>query len=371
MKIRKIAAFGVAAGLLTGLVAVATPASADPVTSGYAAVGSDTLQDSMNALVNGSSVTGASVRVAANGVALGSFDAFGSAKIRTKTSGGFFTRPGGSGAGVNALRASITGNALNGETLTGQVDIARSSSGPGTNANANGLLVYVPYGRDAVAYAYKVPASDTATAAALASLTTAQLTALYSAGSPTDLGTGHAITPRLPQINSGTRAFFLGAIGVATPGAAVPANDNTAAGPQENTGNQISDYQIIPFSAGSWIAQTDGAAPNTIAADADLNLGSPNGTVPFTGSGSTIAPNATFYNNATFGRDIYLVVEYARVNPSSPTYDAALAKLVDSTQGTNSLVSFVTTPNQPGAVKAKFGFRPPSTTTPIRAYATL
>ena len=370
MKVRKIASIGIATGLLAGLVAVATPASADPVTGGYAAVGSDTLQDSMNALVNGTSVTGANVRVSANGVSLGSFDAFGGAKIRTKNSGGYFTRPGGSGAGISALLASMNGTPLNGETLTGQVDIARSSAGPAT-PNVNGVLLFVPFARDAVEYAYRVPASDPTCAAALSALTKAQLTALYSAATPdTTLCSGHAITPRLPQSASGTRKFFTGAIGVSntTPGAAVPSGDNATTGPQENTGGQINDYQIIPFSAASWIAQSNNAAPNTIAADTDLKLGAVNGNVAYTGTGSNLVAAPAAYSDTTFGRDTYLVVEYARVNSADPKYDPQLATLVDSTKGNNSLVSFATAlPGQPGSAKAKFGFLAPSTTAVQRA----
>ncbi|HEY0119164.1 MAG TPA: hypothetical protein VGC04_10315 [Cellulomonas sp.] len=367
MKIRKIAALGVAAGVISGLVATAVPASADPVTGGYAAVGSDTLQDSMNALVNGTSVTGATVRVSANGVSLGSFDAFGSAKIRTKSTGGFFTRPGGSGAGISALLSSISGTPLNGETMTGQVDIARSSSGPSV-VDVNGPIVFVPFARDAVSYAYQVPASDTACAAALANLTAAQLTAIYNATSPNTTLCSSPITPRLPQSASGTRKFFLKAINVTTVGTAVPTGDNQPTGPQENTGGQISDYQIIPFSAGSWIAQSDGAAPNTISAFPTLKLGAVNGQLAYSGTGTNLAPVAAAYNDTTFGRDTYLVVEYARVNPSDPKYDASLATLVDPTKGTNSLTSFNTAlAGQPGAVKVKFGFLAPSTTTPTRA----
>lgn len=367
MKVRKLASVGIATGLLAGLVAVATPASADPVTGGYAIVGSDTLQDSMNALVNGTSVTGANVRVAANGVNLGSFDAFGGAKIRTKVTGGYFTRPGGSGAGVNALLASINGTPLNGESLTGQVDIARSSSGPAA-VNVNGAIVYVPFARDAVAYAYQVPATDTACATALSSLTAAQLTAIYNAATPNTTLCSTAITPRLPQSNSGTRKFFLKALGVTTVGAAVPATDNQPTGQQENTGGQISDYQIIPFSAASWIAQSNGAAPNTIGAFPTLKLGAVNGQLAYSGTGSNLSPVAAAYSDTTFGRDTYLVVEYARVNSADPKYDPALATLVDPSKGANSLVSFVTAlAGQPGAVKAKFGFMAPSTTTPTRA----
>lgn len=376
MNIRKITSFGVLAGLLAAGVAVATPASADPVTGGYALVGSDTLQDSANALVNGSSVTGVGVRVTANGIALGSFDAFGSALIRTKNTGGFFTRPGGSGAGISALRASAGAYPLNGETLTGQVDIARSSSGPGSNANANGVLLYVPYARDAVSYAFQVPAADTACITALSALTTSDLTGLYGAASGnTTLCPGHTIVPRLPQINSGTRSFFLGAISVSPVGGAVPANDNTVNGPQENTGGQISDYQLIPFSSASWVAQSNNAAPNTIAAFPNLKLGAVNGIPSFTGSGTNLVPNGPAYDSTVFGRDTYLVVEYARVSQGDPKYDAKLATLINSAGGLNSLVSFPTTPtippNQPGAVKAKFGFRPPSTTATQRAFANL
>jgi hypothetical protein len=383
MKIRKIAALGVAAGVLSGLVATAVPASADPVTGGYAAVGSDTLQDSMNALVNGTSVTGAAVRVTANGISLGSFDAFGGPMIRTKNSGGFFARPGGSGAGVSALRASaghyplsVTANGVTTQyAVNDQVDIARSSSGPGTNANANGLLVYVPFARDAVAYAYKVPATDTACAAILSNLTTAQITALYQATTPsTTLCPGQTITPRLPQVNSGTRSFFTGKVGIdnINPPAAIPAGDNLATGPQENTGGQISNYQIIPFSAASWIAQNNGAAPNTIASDADLHLGSIDGNAFYTVNGdSSLSPAQTAYNGY-FGRDTYLVVEYARVNPSDPKYDADLANLVDSTKGNGSLTSFSTLlKTNPGSVKMKFGFLAPSTTAVQRAFAAL
>ena len=72
------------------------------------------------------------------------------------------SRPSGSGQGLNALSASITGNAWSGTTalpqkkITGQVDIARSSSGWGNFADStNGKLAYIPFARDAVGFAYK------------------------------------------------------------------------------------------------------------------------------------------------------------------------------------------------------------------------
>jgi len=361
--LRKIAVLGVTAGLMATGVLMTTPASADPVSSGFAAVGSDTLDASMNALANGTTASGASVRVAAAGSYFGSFDAFPTgSKIQTKPFGAYFVRPSGSGQGRDALRASITGNLWNGVSISGQVDIARSSSGPGGNANANGLLAYVPYARDAVSYAYK--AQDAAAAAVLAELSQAQLNSIYSAAAPTVIS-GITINPRLPQSGSGTRSFFLGAIGVTTPGAAVPAADNTANGPAENDATVLGTNEIIPFSVANWVAQSNNVAPNTIGSTGVLLGSSIPGTAPFTGSGSSLVPNAPFYANTTFGRDTYLIVEYARINSASATYDANLASLVTQ------LTSYGTLPSTPGAVKTKFGFRAPSSTTVIRAYATL
>lgn len=281
--LRKIAVLGVTAGLMATGVLMTTPASADPVSSGFAAVGSDTLDASMNALANGTTASGASVRVAAAGSYFGSFDAFPTgSKIQTKPFGAYFVRPSGSSQGRDALRASITGNLWNGVGISGQVDIARSSSGPGGNANANGLLAYVPYARDAVSYAYK--AEDAAAAAVLAELSQAQLNSIYSAAAPTVIN-GITINPRLPQSGSGTRSFFLGAIGVTTPGAAVPAADNTANGPAENDATVLGTNEIIPFSVANWVAQSNNVAPNTIGSTGVLLGSSIPGTAPFTGSG--------------------------------------------------------------------------------------
>jgi hypothetical protein len=360
--LKKFAVLGVTASLLAGGAMLAGPASAEPVSGSYAAVGSDTLEASMNALANGTTASGSTVRVGTGGNTFGNFDAFPTgARIQTKTAGPYFVRPSGSGNGVTSLRASITGNAWNGTTITGQVDIARSSSGAGTNANVNGLLAYVPYARDAVSYAYK--AADSAAAAVLSNLTAAQLTAIYSAATPTDIG-GITINPRLPQSGSGTRSFFLGAIAVSTPGAAVPAADNTTTGPAENDATVLGVNQIIPFSVANWIAQSNSIAVNTIGATG-VQLGSPTPGAPaFTGTGTNLVPSAAFYAT-TFGRDTYLVVEYARINSASATYDAGLATLVTS------LTSYGALPSTPGGVKTKFGFRAPSSTTVIRAFVTL
>lgn len=374
--LRKIAVLGVTVGLMAGGAMLAGPASADPVAPGYAATGSDTIQDVMNALTNGTTVTGSTVRVIAAGNYVGNFDAFGSSMIQTKATGPYFVRPAGSGNGVKSLSRSIDGAAWNGVTITGQVDIARSSSNWGSNASSSGQLAYVPFARDGVAYAYK--AANAADAAVLANLTTAQLHDLYTAsavGAATTVG-GVTITPRIPQSGSGTRSFFLGAISVASLGGAVNDTGNTT---PENDGSVLNVNEIIPFSTASWVAQKNGAAPSTFTGTTGVGLGSPTGVAPYspypTPGSADVAPltsSSTYFANATWGRDTYLVVQYSRINPSDPNYDVNLANLVDPTRsGSLTYWGNAALKTTVGAVKARFGFQQASTTTLTRAYATL
>ena len=375
MRIKKPLALGLVSGIALTTFAVAAPAFADPVAGGYAAVGSDTLQDSMNALTNGTKVTGTTVRIkAASGAAVGNFDAFGSATIQTKSTGPFFTRPSGSGDGVSALIASIKGatGSFKGTVITDQVDIARTSSGPGSNANSAGLLAYVPYGRDAVAYAYY---PDPAHPSDLANIDAATLKQIYSADAPVTLGST-VVKPLIPQPASGTRKFFLSAIGVSTNAtcgltSCATTGSNASVIP-ENDASQLTQVgQIIPFSVANWVAQSNGAAPSTISGTSTVKVGTPTGVAPFSGTAPSLVPDSTYYADTTWGRDTYLVVEYARIDSSSATYDADLAGLVKTTSAT-SLTNFSTTLNsQPGSVKKKFGFLAPSSTTVQRAYATL
>ncbi|MFJ3490448.1 hypothetical protein [Leifsonia aquatica] len=360
MKIKKAAALCAVVGTAVAGLVLATPANADPVSSSYVLAGSDTLQDVSNALANGTQLTGPFVRSVADNGTIASYDAFGSAAIQTKPNGPYFARPAGSGDGVKALSRSIdganfsvSGNTTPATAISGQVDIARSSSGPGSAANPTGPLAYVPFGRDAVSFAIAP-----GTAAGLEQLTTAQLTQIYNCTLTTVNGV--AVKPVLPQSASGTRKFFLSAIGVSTLGSCV--NDSTLA---ENDGSVLTQPgQIIPFSVASWVAQKNGAAQNRTGSS---TLGSALGaTAPFTGTGNALVPNAAYYNNSTWGRDTFVVVEYARIDFASATYDAALAALVDPSKA-KSLTNFGTLAGTSGAVKSKFGFLAPSSTTPQRA----
>lgn len=365
MKIKKLLAFGIVAGLALATFAATVPALADPVSNSYVLVGSDTLQDSANALVNGSTLTGSEVRIKANGSTLASYNAFGSTTIQTKPNGPFFTRPSGSGEGVKALSASIQSTSYKSVSIGGQVDIARSSSGPGSNASDSGKLLYVPFGRDAVSYAYYDDGSG-----ALANLTAAQLKSAYNGDTVTVNGV--TVKPLIPQSSSGTRKFFLSAIGVSSDATCSLASCTTSTLAENDASVLTTAGQIIPFSSASWIAQSNGAAPSTISSTSSVLLGSPDGTAPFTGTGSNLVPSSGFYSSTTWGRDTYLVVEYARVNPSDAKYDAVLSNLVDPESAT-SLTSFDASPapTTAGAVKLEFGFLAPSTQVPTRAYATL
>jgi hypothetical protein len=90
--------------------------------------------------------------------------------------------------------------------------------------------------------------------------------------------------------------------------------------------------QIVPFSAASWIAQSNGVAPSHITtAKADgTTLGTPvvdafSAPVPATlGTAPTLLPNPDYYTDGTFGRDVYNVVQTSRLT-SDPALVAQFA----------------------------------------------
>jgi len=368
---KKVIALCATVGVALSTVAFATPALAEPVSDSYVVVGSDTLQDALNALANGTTISGASVRATAGGKAIGSFDATGSVGIQTKPNGVRFGRPNGSTDGVKALSRSIDGAAFTAGTvgspasvvISGQIDLARSSSGPGTSANATGPLLYVPFGRDALSYAH------TGTAAAFDTIDQATLTGIFNC-SITTVG-GVAVTPVIPQAGSGTRADWLSKLGLTSTYAT--ANPACVLVGQEHDTKNLADGSAFPanaitaMSAAQWVAQNTGAGINRIGTLNPVKIGSPiAGTPATTGTGTATVPNPAFYANGTWGRDTYVVVEFARVELGNPKYDAALAGLVDSTKG-QSLANGGTFSSTAGAAKKKFGFLAPSSTTPIRS----
>ncbi|MEW1700235.1 substrate-binding domain-containing protein [Streptomyces sp. NPDC093249] len=274
---RVVAALGTAA---LGLGFLAAPAQADPnpITQyrTLAGVGSDTTQDVVNGL--GNVITNA---IGQKTVA--SWDATGSASIKTKATGCDLTRPNGSSAGIDALRNAV-------DTNSGCLDFARSSRGPADVSTTD--LTWIPFAKDAVSWAKR---SDSALPA---DLTVAQLKGIYEC-TLTSLN-GVTLTPVLPQSNSGTRQFFLASIGVTAPGACVQQGVQENDGTVLDTVGDIAPYSVAQYTAQEKLVVTDrrGAAVlgsiGSVAprnADKTLNL-----SFPFTRDVYNVVPTAKLGN---------------------------------------------------------------------------
>ncbi|MFF4313861.1 Ig-like domain repeat protein [Streptomyces sp. NPDC001507] len=347
----------VAAAVVAGGIALASPAVADPDSGTFrqlVGVGSDTTQDVLNALagdtVNSTSYSATAVK-STNGAGIASYDAIQpgtgatGTKITTRTGGTTFLRPNGSGAGRTALSESLTGDLdASGASVKGQVDFARSSGGPSASGSA---LTYIPMARDAVGVAVKGSGLDTLTVQQLHDIYIGHLTVVN----------GQTVHPKIPQGGSGTRKFFLNAIGVAD--SDVPASIGVV---QENQANAAltEDGALVPFSVGSWIAQNNGVSPDyskTAAAAgghlASVQLpGDDGATSPVTTVNGKLAPVNAYYENATFGRDVYNVVPSRAIDPTSIFYDKDLYDVfVTSGSHTAQLAS-----DAAESVIAKFGF---------------
>jgi hypothetical protein len=386
---------------LVGAGALTSPAKADPKQfGGVVGVGSDTVQDVFNAFTgytNGVDYTPLHATTAGARQVI-SFDAIDPANINNKCistvlGGPSFNRPNGSGAGKKALSRAMDGTgwsdtncstALTGNDVSGQIDFGRSSSGPAAG-DLGTDLTYIPFGRDGVSFAwYSKNGTVGGATPAFNTLTKAELTAIYAGpATGTDITHG-AVTVHITacgiQTSSGTYGFWNGIIGGAAAEAVATGtcNGNPLGRAEENSGDALksrgdyvaglaghaNDEVIIGFSAGSYVARLNGAAPmvgaNTIGgigaisdngATPGVNLGS-----PISGTAPTLAPSATFFNDTTFGRNVYVVL---------PTTTVALA-------GNNDIKSlFVTTYSDPltqlvpttlsqvcqnGATIGKFGF---------------
>jgi len=245
--------------------------------------------------------------------------------IAEKTGCAHIPRPDGSSAGITQLITFA-------KSSTGQfcTSFARSSRARGSSDPpfAAGGIAFVDLGGDAVTW------SAQATTNAPATLTTAQLAAIYNC---TDTnwsqvgGKNAPIHAFIPQTGSGTRSFFLSAIGVATPGSCVSDAGGTL---QENQGvNPVlkDPDAIFPFSTGKYIAEkfhsakctnsscTPSAAgvtcvhtpgKNLFGCDTHgtLVLKKINGIAPTTGTGANTVINSAF--PATFQRIVFEVVPF-------------------------------------------------------------
>ncbi|MER7849713.1 substrate-binding domain-containing protein [Kitasatospora sp. NPDC096077] len=285
----------VAAALATSLAtvvsgtAVADPAAGvTPAAQDLVGVGSDTIQSVLNQF---STDYNNSLGAGSTAPHLYSYDATGSSPITTKTGATSIPRPNGSGAGIKALVANTSAT----------VDFARSSRGPAAS-DAHGLD-FVALAKDAVTWSAKSGGN------APAQLTPAQLNAIYSCTTITtwnqiDPSLPNAtIKPVLPQADSGTRAFFLTAIGNPTLGNCV------TTGPEENEGTDpsLNDPNVVfPYSVAHYLGQTVGNHGTTTDAPGNLTLRNVvvGGTTLTPITSNQIDPN---FANSQFGRVVYNV----------------------------------------------------------------
>lgn len=171
--------------------------------------------------------------------------------IVTKHGCAAIPRPDGSSGGITALD---TQNKTTGDDPC--MDFARSSRdrAPTDPPYAANGIAFTTLAGDAVTWATQ-PGTN-----APASLTAAQLNEIYSC-TVTNWnqvgGKSGTIAPFIPQPSSGTRAFFLAAIGVTTPGSCVSDDNGNL---EENEGvnpvlNTNKANVIFPFSVGKYLAE--------------------------------------------------------------------------------------------------------------------
>lgn len=267
-----VAAAALGVGVLGG------PAFADPAAGDYrqlAGVGSDTIQDVLNAL--GDEVGGGDV--------IASYDATGSTTVKTRATGCVLPRPNGSSAGIDALRASV-------DNATGCLDFARSSRIPADTSSQD--LTWIPFAKDAVSIAVR---EDSALSTGL-DLTTAQLRAIFTCQTTTLNGV--ALTPLLPQAGSGTRTFFEEKLGLAD--SQVGSCVGTM---QEHNGVELNSAgDIAPYSIAQYLSQITGTSTDR---HGDSVLGKINGSEPFTEDGTL---NTAF----TYNRDVFNVVPTSKLS---------------------------------------------------------
>lgn len=298
----------IAVGLSMLGVAAAGNAAADTNvgnTTTFAAVGSDTTQDVVEALskvvLNGTTPLLSNYKSTPVGT-----------KITTRNGNVncLFDRPAGSGGGRDALSASMTGAAFGGSAnLAGCVDVARSSSGGNpTTSPGVGSMTYIPFATDAVTYSVQGLGSVPKR------LAKADLVAIYTAN------TGSCIfKPLLPTKGSGTRSFFLAQLGlsdviigaVGGPGTCVA--DTTAGGApiQEHDGRFLADPEnLVPFSVAQAVAQGSDAVASQLGSatmGAIDTSASPDSTLT-----AALTPTV-LRGNFPFVRPVYNVVPTAKL----------------------------------------------------------
>lgn len=346
---------GVGAGVAVAAL-VAGPALADPPTGktpraqDAVGVGSDTTQFLYDQLSHDYN------KVTTHLNKLYSWDAVPQGQMITPKAGcSQIVRPTGSSAGISALETS--------QTITGGtgfcIDYARSSRGRSSTdpACATGGICFIKLAGDAVTWASRSASAGGTNAPA--TLTLKQLQNIYLCKTTNWSTVGGANAPIhafLPQTSSGTRAFFLLALGGGTtpltPGACVSNSNNTLI-ENEGVAPELNDADaIFPYSVADFIAQvyhsaqcTNGAscgypnAPtcspvspeNLFGCDLHgvLTLNEIQGTKPTSPWPLPAPPTPPAVNNkvhisttfdALFQRTVFTVVRFASTSDDIPAY---------------------------------------------------
>ena len=336
-----VVGFGLATAVFGAGIAQADPTDQPP----YRALqgsGSDTTENVMNALSD--------VVKDANGhKTIASYDSLSTSGFKTRTDGCSYTgNPTPASAYLEGARANGSGNgrkaladAVNpAKTTFGCLDFARSSSGSGTFGFAS---TYIPFAKDAVAFAV------TNTSVFPRTLTLVELKAIYTCQFTGVDGTpGGGYKALLPQAGSGTRSFWLGVVGLTEPalgvtGAYPCVTDQTDYGVrggskpiQEHLGNVVKNNAIAPISIAQYIAQSEGAIPDSrgravLGAFSDGAGAVSNPMSLNTTYGTVGAANL----NAPVTRDVYNVVPTAAITSGNAAYNQAA---VDTFVGANGLL---------------------------------
>lgn len=350
------------AGAASLTVLSTNQASADPAAvTGFVGVGADVTQDFYDSLSGAAQPDSANTQfytplassAATDSRIIQSFDAFptgGSTLnpgcITTKFGGPAFDRPNSTTNGISALVAAINGTGWENPTssqsctgasvsVTGQIDFARAARGPKTTGS---LLTFIPYGRDAVA----VLVFDHGDGA-LNDLTTAQLKSIYSSSTGRTTINGDTVEGCLTITGSTPRSNLETAIGVSDSVAEAEALQDSCDQIQQNSGNAFDSAvsslpsgtdAIVPISSGDWIAQNNGVAvdeSNTARSAgltlASINNGGTNLGEPFTGSGTNLRPNTTYYQDTSYGYNLNTVVSTNEITSGNTLFNRSLVSL--------------------------------------------
>jgi ABC-type phosphate transport system substrate-binding protein len=418
-KLAKAAAAVTVLAVGAGSVLVGSgPAGADPKqASALIGVGSDTTQDVMNAYAGenfGINYTPVQSSAASGRRQLVSWDSTnpdptGDRCITTKVKSATIYRPNGSGSGRNALSRSILGTGVWGtpapecggpKGISGLVDFARSSNRSTTAGND---LVYLPFGRDFVGYAYyfkpigggaPLTGNVTFTQAELAQLHTTSTVApaaplQFDPDGPGSVWPGPVpVIPCGIQTGSGTGQFWQQALTGTTGGdqnatsaCRLLAGGNTGTlngGPgrlQESDGAGLAakgdqvpgTMVIIGYSAANFISSSNQVTKSTLVPGVQMgNISTivPNNDpnrLPWVGTAPNLTPNTAYYANATFGRDVYNVFDASLFDPLFPSANQDI-KTIFGVGGAICNVGTGTFANPqagtPQATRATFGFGP-------------